>query len=205
MTCGEENVQGGSCPDRALILPVCDPSRNARAGWDEFHTPAPRLSRAYQSQTRSVRAFTLIGVRMQFPGSSRIALAALLVLPGVVVAQDGPVNAFGNPARVAPAPTTAAINERDLKIRLYQFADDSMMGRQVGRVGNMKGTDYIAAEVRRLGLLPAGDNGSYFPAAWRPVSSEWDPPRIASRMLLRSHASTSTTRHRTNASPSTTR
>ena len=99
---------------------------------------------------------------MQFMGSSRIALAALLVLPGVVVAQDAPVNAYGNPARVAPAPTTAAINERDLKIRLYQFADDSMMGRQVGRVGNMKGTDYIAAEVRRLGLLPAGDNGSYF-------------------------------------------
>ena len=51
---------------------------------------------------------------------------------------------------------------RDLQIRLYQFADDSMMGRQVGRLGNKKGTDYIAAEVKKLGLLPGGDNGTYF-------------------------------------------
>ena len=27
---------------------------------------------------------------------------------------------------MTPAPTSAAITERDLKIRLYQFADDSM-------------------------------------------------------------------------------
>ncbi len=51
---------------------------------------------------------------------------------------------------------------RDLQIRLYQFSDDSMQGRQVGRVGNMKGTNYIAAEVKRLGLVPAGDNGTFF-------------------------------------------
>jgi hypothetical protein len=99
---------------------------------------------------------------MQCPGTHRLALAALLVAPSIGAAQSQPVNAFGNPARVAPAPTTAAITERDLKIRLYQFADDSMMGRQVGRLGNKKGTDYIAAEVKRLGLLPAGDNGTYF-------------------------------------------
>ncbi|MEP7381285.1 MAG: M28 family peptidase [Gemmatimonadota bacterium] len=72
------------------------------------------------------------------------------------------LNEFGNPERVAPAPTTSAISVRDLQIRLYQFADDSMQGRQVGRVGNMKGTAYIAAELKRLGLVPAGDNGSYF-------------------------------------------
>ena len=72
------------------------------------------------------------------------------------------VNRYGNPPRVTPAPTTAAIDVRDLQIRLYQFADDSMQGRQVGRVGNRKGTDYIAAEVKRLGLVPAGDNGTYF-------------------------------------------
>jgi len=72
------------------------------------------------------------------------------------------VNAYGNPQKVTPAPTRPAIDIRDLQIRLYQFADDSMQGRQVGRVGNMKGTDYIAAEMKRLGLIPAGDNGTYF-------------------------------------------
>jgi hypothetical protein len=72
------------------------------------------------------------------------------------------LNKYGNPPSVTPAPTSAAITARDLQIRLYQFADDSMQGRQVGRVGNMKGTNYIAAEVKRLGLVPAGDNGTYF-------------------------------------------
>lgn len=95
-------------------------------------------------------------------------LAVLLAVPLLfgaipVVAQAGPtLNRYGNPERLAPAPTAADITERDLKIRLYQFADDSMMGRQVGRLGNMKGTDYIAAEVERLGLQPAGDNGGFF-------------------------------------------
>ena len=93
-----------------------------------------------------------------------LTLASLAVaLPSVAAAQGGAgVNRYGNPASVKPAPTTPAITPRDLQIRLYQFADDSMQGRQVGRVGNEKGTDFIAAEVKRLGLVPAGDDGSYF-------------------------------------------
>jgi hypothetical protein len=66
------------------------------------------------------------------------------------------------PLKLAPRPTTAAISEQDLMTRLYIFADDSMQGRQAGRVGHQKGTDYIARELRRLGVEPAGDNGSYF-------------------------------------------
>jgi len=46
--------------------------------------------------------------------------------------------------------------------RLYIFADDSMQGREVGTPGNVKGTDYIAAEAQRIGLKPAGDNGTFF-------------------------------------------
>jgi hypothetical protein len=90
-----------------------------------------------------------------------VALAVVaLVVPADARAQA--LNKYGNPPKVTPAPTTAAITVRDLQIRLYQFSDDSMQGRQVGRVGNMKGTNYIAAEVKRLGLQPAGDNGTYF-------------------------------------------
>lgn len=78
-------------------------------------------------------------------------------------AQRSPkLNSYGNPAKVKPAPTSAAITVRDLQIRLYQFADDSMLGRQVGRIGNMMGTSYIAHEARRLGLVPAGDNGTFY-------------------------------------------
>lgn len=90
-------------------------------------------------------------------------VSLLLTLPATAFAQKTPqLNAHGNPPTLRPAPTAAAISVRDLQIRLYQFADDSMLGRQVGRIGNMKGTDYIAAEAKRLGLVPAGDNGSYF-------------------------------------------
>ena len=46
--------------------------------------------------------------------------------------------------------------------RVYIFADDSMMGRQTGTVYHDKGTDYIARELARLGLRPAGDSGTYF-------------------------------------------
>ena len=60
------------------------------------------------------------------------------------------------------APTSAAITAQDLTTRLYIFADDSMMGRQFGAEGNLKGTQYIANELARLGIQPGGAGGSYF-------------------------------------------
>jgi len=58
--------------------------------------------------------------------------------------------------------TEAAITARDLITRLYIFADDSMMGRQFGTEGNLKGTQYIANELARMGVQPGGTNGTYF-------------------------------------------
>ena len=72
------------------------------------------------------------------------------------------LNKYGYPEKHAPRPTSQAITPEDLMTRLYIFADDSMQGRAFGRVGNMKGTNYIAGEVKRLGLQPAGENGTYF-------------------------------------------
>jgi hypothetical protein len=66
------------------------------------------------------------------------------------------------PSKWAPRPTEPAITANDLRTRLYQLADDSMMGRRVGEVGNYKATEYVAREFKRLGLKPAGDNGTYF-------------------------------------------
>jgi len=66
------------------------------------------------------------------------------------------------PRTWAPRPTTAEITANDLRTRLYQFADDSMLGRRIGELGNYKGTEYIAREFKRLGLKPAGDDGGYF-------------------------------------------
>src|SRR4029077_14539975 len=61
-----------------------------------------------------------------------------------------------------PAPTVPAITPGDLMTPLYVLADDSMQGREAGTPGNAKATAYIAAEVKRAGLLPGGDDGTYF-------------------------------------------
>ncbi len=89
--------------------------------------------------------------------------AALLAaaVPGLLSAQAR-VNQYGYPEKLDPRPTTAAITVEDLMTRSYIFADDSMQGRQAGRVGNRMGTDYIASELRRLGIEPGGENGGYF-------------------------------------------
>ncbi|MFL5617135.1 MAG: M28 family peptidase [Gemmatimonadaceae bacterium] len=59
-------------------------------------------------------------------------------------------------------PTSAAITPNDLRSRLYPFADDSMMGREAGTRGNVMATDFIAREMARMGLRPAGENGTWF-------------------------------------------
>ena len=66
------------------------------------------------------------------------------------------------PPRYAARPTTAQITAQDMMSRLYTIADDSMMGRQAGHRGNYMATEYIAAEFRRMGLEPAGENGTFF-------------------------------------------
>ena len=73
-----------------------------------------------------------------------------------------------------PTPTTAAITAADLKTRLYIFADDSMQGRLLATAGNVKGVEYIAGEVKRMGLVPMGDNGTYFQAV-NVVDRKYDP------------------------------
>ena len=68
-------------------------------------------------------------------------------------------------ANVAPTPraaTTADITENDLRQRLFIIAHDSMMGRETGSEWNYKAAEYIASEFKRLGLEPAGENGTYF-------------------------------------------
>jgi hypothetical protein len=96
--------------------------------------------------------------------SLRAATAAALIISAGACATAAPIklNEFGLPPKLAPSPTAPAISEADLKTRLYIFADDSMQGRQYGREGNQKGTAYIAAELKRMGVEPAGDNGTYF-------------------------------------------
>jgi len=66
------------------------------------------------------------------------------------------------PLKHSPQRTVPAITAGDLMTRLYILADDSLEGREAGTIGNFKGTEYIAREAKRMGLVPAGDSGTYF-------------------------------------------
>ena len=101
-------------------------------------------------------------------GAARLAPIVLLV-----AACARPANDTGTAAAASGAPTppvvvtpstrtNPAITEGDLRTRIYIFADDSMMGRDAPREGDRMAADYLASELRRLGLEPAGDNGTFF-------------------------------------------
>lgn len=86
--------------------------------------------------------------------SSFVALLAGVGLAGC---------AGGSPATAAaPAGGIAAISPEKLKGYLYAYAADSMAGREAGTPGNVKATAWIATEAQRLGLTPAGENGTWF-------------------------------------------
>jgi peptidase M28-like protein len=94
----------------------------------------------------------------------RLAAGVAVTLFLTACASRGALNEYGNPLTLSPHSTGGSISAADLQTRLYIFADDSMQGRDAGRVGNQKGTTYIARELQRLGVEPAGDSGTYFQA-----------------------------------------
>ena len=92
-----------------------------------------------------------------------LAIAFVIAAASIANAQSGMGPTRTElPRKFMGKPTTEAITAADLMTRLYIFADDSMMGREVGTKYHTMATSYIEREVRRLGLVPAGDNGGYF-------------------------------------------
>ena len=69
----------------------------------------------------------------------------------------------GAPGASVPATTAAArsVTERDVRRLLSALSDDSLEGRMTATRGSAKAAAIIAAEMRRIGLAPAGDSG-YF-------------------------------------------
>ena len=102
-------------------------------------------------------------------------LAGLYLLPIALSGQGSdPWASLFRPRTRAPQPTEAAITPADLMTRVYLFADDSMGGRLLDSRGNAQGVEFIARELARLGLEPAGDSGTFFqpvPVVTRMVDS----------------------------------
>ena len=81
---------------------------------------------------------------------SRILCLGFALLPSLLAAQS--------PAAQRAA---ATITEADIKSRIFIIAHDSMGGRNTPSPGLEKTAAYIAAEFKRFGLKPGGDNGGF--------------------------------------------
>ena len=65
------------------------------------------------------------------------------------------------------APALDAITESDLRRDMFALGGDAMRGREAGTLDEMRATGWVAERAREAGLLPAGDDGTYF--QWWPI------------------------------------
>jgi hypothetical protein len=76
--------------------------------------------------------------------------------------------------------TTAAITAADLSARDKAISDDSFQGRGPGTPAGEAAADWIADEMKRIGL-PAGNHGSYF----QPVPAVTNSPSFTTMRIER--------------------
>jgi len=62
----------------------------------------------------------------------------------------------------AQSPAVDVITQQDLRAHMWFLASDQMAGRNAASPEGRIAADYIATEFMKLGLKPAGDNGTYF-------------------------------------------
>jgi hypothetical protein len=87
----------------------------------------------------------------------RAFLSVLLVLPTALAAQTA--------ARAGNAPLPRAIREikeADIRKDLFAMASPSMRGREGGTLDEMRASMWVAEQYRRIGLEPAGDEGTWY-------------------------------------------
>ncbi len=66
------------------------------------------------------------------------------------------------PASPQAPKATTVITPENLRTQLFIIADDSMGGRDPGSKGNFLTAEYVAAQWKKAGLKPAGENGTWF-------------------------------------------
>ena len=95
-------------------------------------------------------------MRINLPIGSGSSVRYMLLLSLVAIGCT-----TSDPATPAPE-ESVGVSADHLRQLLFAFADDSMQGREVGEQGNYMGTTFLAAQLQRDGLEPAGENGTYF-------------------------------------------
>lgn len=88
---------------------------------------------------------------------ARFGLLALALGSGLLA--SALLNASAN---AGTTENNAAITVNELREHLFLLASDEYEGRGAGLAGGIKAGDYLAKEMKRLGLKGGGDQGSYF-------------------------------------------
>ena len=84
---------------------------------------------------------------------ARIALI-LTVLSRLAAAQA--------PSSVSTPAAIQTIREQDLRTDLFAMAGDAMRGREAGTLDEMRASMWTADQLRKIGLNPLGEDGTYF-------------------------------------------
>jgi hypothetical protein len=71
------------------------------------------------------------------------------------------------PMREAIAPGLDLITQSDIRRDLYAMAGDAMRGREAGTLDEMRATGWVAERAREAGLIPAGEDSTFF--QWWPM------------------------------------
>ena len=76
---------------------------------------------------------------------------------------------YGQAAKSKSGNAVGAIRETDIKADLFAMAGDHFRGREAGTLDELKVSVWLADQARAAGLLPAGDDGTYFQffSMWR--------------------------------------
>jgi len=97
--------------------------------------------------------------RTAAPLALTLALAAGCAAPVPAGPTAAPRAALA--ADAAP-PALGAITEAELRRDLFAMSSDAMRGREAGELDEMRASVWVAERAREAGLLPAGDDGTYF-------------------------------------------
>jgi len=96
---------------------------------------------------------------------------------------------FGSPVRAGEEQDQQL--QHRLQAHIEFLADDAMRGRQTGSRGYRIAANYVASEFRQMGLLPAGDGGSFFQRV--PLRRAVQEPGSAGMILKRAGETTALT------------
>jgi hypothetical protein len=89
----------------------------------------------------------------------RSASTLALVIPVSLTSRAAVAQATRQPE--VPA-GMSAIKQSDLKRDVYAMASDAMRGREGGTVDELRASIWVADQYRKIGLVPLGDDGTYF-------------------------------------------